>query len=342
MDKVFYIGSFPPPYGGVTIKNSILFEAISEQIDVSAIDLGRVKKGDILEAIKLFSALISRKGVLVLGPSAVWRKRLTFFLRLFNRGKMSRSMLFVMGGDIPNDSKFICAANGFKSIYVETEGMLRGFERQGSRNALIYPNCRKRSNMMREGAAPGGGKLEAVFFSLIAKEKGSHVVLEAASNLPNVLFHFYGPIKQDYRYEFLLAVNQLENVIYHGVFDSLRNDSVSELEKYDIHLFPSFCPHEGVPGAIVESKFAGIPTIASDCSYNTELIADGVSGFIMNDCTGDELTKLILRFNDGCLLAKMKAEALLSSNAFCIDSYIDDIVASIIAGSDEVECKAGL
>ena len=44
--KVYYLGQFPPPYGGVTVKNALLAEALADRVPVEKVgfrDVGTVK-----------------------------------------------------------------------------------------------------------------------------------------------------------------------------------------------------------------------------------------------------------------------------------------------------------
>lgn len=77
--KLTYIGSFPPPYGGVTVKNALLYKHLSSCLIIDQIDLSSVKKLELKSLCCLARALISRKGSIVLGVSADWRYRLTSF-----------------------------------------------------------------------------------------------------------------------------------------------------------------------------------------------------------------------------------------------------------------------
>lgn len=144
MHKTLYIGSFPPPYGGVTVKNALLFEAISERVPLEKLDLMDVKRRD-FRAIKSFvKAVAGRDGVLIIGVSGDLRKRITDFMYRFNRPKMRRSLLFVMGGRVPDDVAYIEKLGCYKRVFVETESMRKAFEAAGAQNVSVYPNCRKR------------------------------------------------------------------------------------------------------------------------------------------------------------------------------------------------------
>ncbi len=46
-------------------------------------------------------------------------------------------------------------------------------------------------------------------------------------------------------------------------------------------LFPTYWKGEGFPGVIIDAFVAGLPVIATDWNMNTEIIEDGVNGFII-------------------------------------------------------------
>lgn len=327
--KLIYIGSFPPPYGGVTVKNALLYRCLSERLNVEQVDLSRVKKFEPKSLWRLVKALASRNDAIVLGVSADWRYRLTNYLYRFNRKKMNRSFLFVMGGRISDDKSCIEKVNGFKRVYVETESMRNAFEEMGARNVSVYPNCRDRPTIPVK-VKPSGGTLDSVFFSLISPDKGIELILDASDMLPDIGFHLYGRIEDGYETRFADELVNRKNVWYHGVFDSVEGDVVSELNKYDIHLFPTRWPNEGVPGVLVETKMAAVPSIVSDICYNAELVRDGVEGIVLRQNTAECLVEAIssLDVNRERLNA-MKVSALESAERFYIDKYIDWLVSDL-------------
>ena len=169
-----------------------------------------------------------------------------------------------------------------------------------------------------------------MYFSLISEEKGAQLAIEAAKKLPDCSFSFYGPIDASYEEKFMRQVENLRNVEYRGLFDSVTGDVVSELNQYDIHLFPTMCPNEGVPGVIVETKLAAVPTIASNRGYNSELINDGVDGVLIGGDMVDELIGAISSLaSSPKQLNSMKGAALISADRFYIDRYVDMIVSEL-------------
>lgn len=329
---VVYIGGFPPPFGGVTIKNALLFKNLEPRVQLKKVDLWKVKRLNIISIAVLAKCLIARNGALVIGASAKMRRVLTGFLYLMNRGKMNRSLLFVMGGKVPDGQSYTLQIGEYRRVYVETEGMKATLQERGLKNVSVFPNCRERHAEPRFITVYDCHRpLRAVFFSYICREKGADTVVNAAGLLHSVEFHFYGRIEKTYKTAFLEDALNSPNVFYHGVFDPVTNDVVAELSKYDVHLFPSIWTMDGVPGIIIETKMAGVPTIASSNAYNQELIKDGVDGAIMKSNSAKELAGIVSDLErQPEKLMQMKRAALRSSESFFIDEYIDDMVANLL------------
>lgn len=326
MSKQAYVGSFPPPYGGVTVKNALLFDGISSRLEIEQIDLSRVKQLRPIDVVHFIHEMISPAGALVIGTSDFWRQRITLFLYRANRDKMRQSIVFVMGGARLDDVRYADALSCYKTVYVETDGMRQNYESMGLNNVRIFPNCRKRPKESI-AIAQHQGRLACVYFSLVSEEKGALLVLDAAKALPDVDFHMYGRIDPTIESHFIQRCDELDNVAYHGVFDSVKDDVIAELSQYDVHLFPSKYPNEGVPGVLVETKIAGIPTIAFDRCHNDELIQDGETGFVLVDDSIDSFLSAISKLDaDRQKLVNMKRATLESAEHFYVESYLDEIV----------------
>lgn len=174
--------------------------------------------------------------------------------------------------------------------------------------------------------------IRCVFFSLIGEAKGADLVLEAARNLSEVEFHFYGRVDCGFKQRFRAGLSSLPNVEYHGIFDSVSGDVLAELNQYDLHLLPTSWPNEGVPGVLVETKSAAVPSIVSNCCHNVEVVKDGIDGIVLEECTAQNLSAAIA----GCArnpdrLDEMKRAALVSAERFYIDRYVDLIVSELVA-----------
>lgn len=112
------------------------------------------------------------------------------------------------------------------------------------------------------------------------------------------------------------------DIRYHGVFDAVNNDIYQELNQYDIMLLPTRWEGEGVPGALVESKMAGITAIVSDWHVNGEVVRDGEEGIVLAEPTAEALATTVLKLcKDPERVSSLKEGAFSSRKRYCIDTY---------------------
>lgn len=169
-----------------------------------------------------------------------------------------------------------------------------------------------------------------MYFSRISQAEGAEAVLDAASVMPDVRFHFYGPVDRSFEGDFVRRVGCQDNVTYHGVFDSRFGNPATEMNRYDVHLLPTSCESEGVPGSIVESKLAGIPTITTRLRWIPGMVEDGVDGILIDDADACTLACAIRRYDtDRRSLSAASAAAWASASAYFVENYIDGIIREI-------------
>ena len=327
--RISYIGSFPPPYGGVTIKNKLIFDVLSESQRIDVLKKPSWMSRQIYQSLNLLSVLLPNQK-LIIGVSAAGQKsqRVTRMLYLFARNNMRRSLYFMMGGQerykIAKDQALIKQYSCYQKIYVETDTMRRCLVEAGMNNVAVFPNCRKRSEQDVR-AIRHSGNIRCVFFSIIQPEKGVDLIIDAAKELTDVEFFFYGPIKKEYESEFLSNIHDLNNVRYKGLFTGTDADKYKELSAYDILLLPTRWKNEGVPGILVESKIAGLAEIVSNQNYNAEIVTNKKDGIVLGENTVDCLKAAIRSLADDYqALEAMKYESWLSAKKFLVENYVDE------------------
>lgn len=332
---MYFLGSFPPEYGGVTIKNQNLYIALQKKVNIKKVDFNLVKRRNIKELFRLGRVLLGRENQFVIGVAGKrTRKRFTQLLYSINRNAMGKSIIFLMGGtaakDIAEDSEYQEWMSSYKTIYVETQGMLDSLEGAGVQNGAIYPNARFKPKEPLVCTENTKHQLKCVFFSQVSKEKGVDIVIQAARSLPNIQFVFYGNIEKNYAIEFMQEITHLPNVQYKGIFKEKGNGTYEELAKYDVMLLPTRWKAEGVPGIIVEAKIAGLAEIVSNQNFNAELVHNGVEGIVLSDTCADKLAEAIQSIDSNRIcLAKLKAGSKDSAERYYIENYIDEIVESL-------------
>ena len=336
--RISYIGSFPPPYGGVTIKNKLIFDVLSESQRIDVLKKPSWMSRQIYQSLNLLSVLLPNQK-LIIGVSAAGQKsqRVTRMLYLFARNNMRRSLYFMMGGQecykIAKDQALIKQYSCYQKIYVETDTMRRCLVEAGMNNVAVFPNCRKRSEQDVR-AIRHSGNIRCVFFSIIQPEKGVDLILDAAKELTDVEFFFYGPIKKEYESEFLSNIHDLNNVRYKGLFTGTDADKYKELSAYDILLLPTRWKNEGVPGILVESKIAGLAEIVSNQNYNAEIVTNKKDGIVLGENTVDCLKAAIRSLADDYqALEAMKYESWLSAKKFLVENYVDEFNIQLGGGN---------
>lgn len=322
---IYYVGSFPPPYGGVTIKNALLYEALEAEHGkgLRKLDAAKAKRKP-WQLLKLLGLLLGNHTFLI---GTAHRKGITWFLHRFNRKAMGRSLLLVMGGqfaDLAAENKRLCRQlTCYRQIFVETASMQQTLNQAGLSNVSVLPNCRKGSSIT--AIRPTGESLRCLFFSRISPDKGVDLILQAAGS--DLSVDLYGEIDPDYRETFLNALEGRSNLRYRGVFKADHQKLYEKLHEYDVLLFPTRWKAEGIPGILVEAKMAGLPAIVSDIRFNKEIVEDGVSGLVLPENTAENLRRAIDRLAASpALTDKLKQGALASAKNYLLETHLHTLM----------------
>lgn len=337
--KYIYLGKFPPPYGGVTVKNKLLFDNLSEYKEIEQSKFFDETNNLLFRFFHLAKSLVNKRKGLIIGISKGSLKWLTYVLYFLNKKIMRKSVVMVMGGKFPEmvieDEKLQKYIKEYKHLYVETNGMKDLLNSVMVNNVSVFPNCRTRPKKTLEVSKNHNPYIKCLFFSLISEDKGVDVVFGAAEQLKkkdvNFIIDFYGHIDSKFKGKFDSTISQIENLNYKGIFKSLEEDRVYEkLGEYDLLLFPTKWKNEGVPGVLVEAKIAGLPAIVSNINYNAELINNDMNGNVLENNTPLEMAQAIEKlYLDREKLIEMKNNAKKSGESFFIDNHIQHIIKKL-------------
>lgn len=328
-----FVGEFPPPYNGVSVKNMLLYQQVYSLSDIKIIDLLECKRMPYripIVGMRLVWGLLVADYVIV-GVGADVRRKIIMRIRRILRGKqgMQGVIMLAMGGRmhlvITEDIDFKRQLSEIGHIIVEADGIARGLEKEGLKKVKVIPNCRS-----VEGATPPreiGKTVKFVYFSIVCAEKGMDDIREAISQLDcSYTLDIYGEIANRYRKEFESFLEEFPEVHYQGVYDSINGNVYRELNQYDVMLFLSHWHGEGVPGTLVESKMAGITAIVSDWNFNSEVVVDGIEGIVLKGRLSDAMRDLAMNKER---LAKLKMGAYESRKRYDFDIYKDELLELI-------------
>lgn len=340
--KLLYIGEFPPPFGGVTIKNQLILDEIFDKNSYEVINLYDCKNHKIMIPVifaRIAAAFVTKRK-LVYGIGCNSRLEKLLLIQFFLGGKRSldHTIIMMMGGTLQD---YLATKSNFKSylkyinmIYVESNGIKKQFEKMGILNVKIFPNCRTNNNSIEPQLSHKKDKIKCVYFSKICKEKGILSIIEMVKILENesvdFCLDFYGHVDSNIKSMFFEFIENYKQVNYFGIFDSVKKNVYQKLNEYDVLLFPTEWKNEGVPGILVESKMAGITAIVSNQNFNSEVVIDGIEGVVMENQFSQKMANQILEFaRDKDLLNNMKKMAYDSRIRYDIAEYKDEILETI-------------
>lgn len=230
-------------------------------------------------------------------------------------------------GEHPDYAKKV---KNYGSIYVETSTMCNKLKDQGFTNVYVYPNCRE-DLIFTDIKTTDSSDFKVVYFSQVSREKGVDSIAEAAKKLNGITIDIYGEVVDDYREEFESSLKSLSNVTYKGVFRGDTKAVYNLLHEYDVMLLPTRWKTEGVPGALVEAKFAALPAIVSDVCYNSEIVRDNKEGIVLSECNGDTIAAAVTRLKENSEYTdELKHGALESARRYLVDEYIDEIIEKVM------------
>lgn len=331
------IGVFPPPYGGVTIKCKLFCSLLQKhaipttQVDVYEISRKKQAIGPIL--LQCIKAFCSDKPIVYCMDSK--RLRAIMLLQRLFRKSFSQTTVLAVGGvfqqTLTEHKSFEQTLKKIRGIWVETESMKTQLEQMGFQNIEFFPNPKSEAGCCEPKPTDPHEPLRLVFFSQISREKGVEDIIELVRLLEDTsvdyVLDFYGHVVSDFKEKFEQFVQAFPKVRYCGVFDATRASVYQELNGYDILLFPTHWFTEGVPGILVEAKMAGLAVIASDRSYNSEMVqVDKNEGFLVKENYVQEMLEIIRCCAvDRMLLYKMKQGSYWSRKRYALEEYEDMI-----------------
>lgn len=334
---VLFVGEFPPPYGGVTIKDSLLVEEVFDDCGLERFDLYCFKREKIKapwHAVRLLRK-IKRARFVLIGVGHPARTCWLFRILKVIRGEsfLRNTSVFMMGvgtpgylrehpGSIPLISKGRC-------VFTESEQINRQFAELGCSNTRYLPNFRK-----GDGSCPPrmvGEIVRFVYFAQVRPEKGIETLVHAvkALNEEGIGERFdvslYGSILQGYEAVFRDLISDVSNMTYKGVFDARGHDVYKELNQYDAAVSSSW--REGMSGTNIECKFAGVANIVSDVGFNAECVHDRVDGLLVKPRDATSLANAMRQvINDRRLLKRLKNASYESRAEYDVSTWKQEVL----------------
>ncbi|MCH5237667.1 MAG: glycosyltransferase [Muribaculaceae bacterium] len=335
--KTIFIGSLgggKTPNDGVSVKNFHIITKLQKYCkNLKVIDSQNWKKSPSILFNILTTILLNPKAKYILSLNNTSAYRL---INLITRIVPKAGVIYwVIGGTL---GKWILEGKvkaspykKLKEILVEGKQMKVELRRAGFENVSVMPNFKSIPKIDISSCKHRDGKLKLVFLSRVTPDKGSDLILEAASILnqqgykDKYSIDFYGPIKEDYKPHFIEEINKSNNLKYHGFIDLRDLDNYKKLSKYDAMLFPTYWHGEGFPGIIIDAYVCGLPILASDWNMNKDFIINGETGVIFKPKSADEIIKVIKNCIEGKFdLKKMSLKTFETVMEYDIETVLSE------------------
>ena len=337
--KIGIIGRFA--YGkdlldGQTIKTRILREELIKRLPdskVSYVDVYKFKLRFIFVFIKIFILFARNKKIIVL-LSKNGRRIIFPYMHFLNKIFKREMYHDVIGGMLTNDldgnpkrKKYFLS---FSEHWVETKKMKTQLKEYGVENVDVIPNFKSLTPIDAKDVY-SSNKFSFCTFSRVTKSKGISLAIETISKLNektgcSATLDVYGEIDKNYLEEFNeLLEKHKDFVFYKGKVH--YNQSVDTLKNYYMLLFPTTHDGEGFPGTIIDAFFAGVPVVATDWRYNSEILTNGFTGIIYDYRKEDAFYEtLVYCIENKELINNMRHNCLEEAKKYSVDELMNIII----------------
>ena len=297
MKRVCVIGHFgfgKEMLNGQTIKTKIIMAELEKQLgcdQIMKIDtnggagalpkvMAQMVRG--FQCCENIIILPAQNGIRIFAPLCV----------AFNKLYQRKVHYIVIGGWLDDllESKplLLRALDSFTAIYVETQTMKRDLEKRGLRNLCVLPNFKDVHILTEDELVyPTGEPYRLCTFSRVMKEKGIEDAVEAVKAVNEkygrtvYTLDIYGQVDTEQTKWFEDLKASFPNYVrYKGLV--AYDKSVEVLKDYFALLFPTYYNGEGFAGTLLDAMSAGVPVIASDWKYNSEVIVQNETGILVS------------------------------------------------------------
>lgn len=278
--------------------------------DVEILNYGKL---NVFQKVFISHKLIKKHERIVLMPGG--KKALFYYINLITKHRKSNAHYVAIGGwvlSLLNDSKndqYFKKLKLFKGVYLQNKKSLDCFKEKGFENALYVSNFSSKNPLRNEEFKEKNKAYDSVkdfrfcFFARVEKTKGVLLACDAIKKLSDkyreksISLDIYGEIKdKNFESELIDICKNNKNIKIKGV---LSGDKViQELSTYYCMLFPTFYKGEGTPHTVIESFMAGLPVIASNWAYNSEIIENNKTGLLFELNTNELFEKMEWAINN--------------------------------------------
>lgn len=332
-----------PVHNGQTAKTRDYIHYLTNRYGkefVNYLDTDNWKKKFLLKSLQLIAVMIqSETLVLVLGSNG--RKTILPLVALLKPIMKNKVLFSIVGGSLMYEfdkekrtQKYMKMIDG---NYVETKQFLEFLRTKGIKNAYYSPVFSKRKGIKDLGVLEKTVSEPYYFctYSRVCREKGTSNAIQAIINVNKekgklcCVLDIFGVPQDDYREEFEELVSNAKGAV--RVFPYLTDaNAIETLSEHFMMLFPTYYSGEGFPIAIVECFKAGVPVIASNWHFNSEIVRNSKTGMIFELNDVNALEKCIMyAIEHSDEILKMKRNCIQEAKLYEPDKALQSIYKRI-------------
>lgn len=326
---------------GQTIKSKNVVDAIKKKYinnNICIIDTYGFQKNPFKLLIKIVTETIKSRNIIIM-PAQRGVKVIAPIVSVLSNFFYCRIHYIVIGGWLSkllsHNEWLLKYLRSFHGIYVETESMVKQLNKLGLNNAFLLRNFKSMCPINKiDIKIDHQQPYKLCTFSRVMPEKGITIACNVIEKITvqkgqkYISLDIYGQIEKGYENWFKELIKKCShNIRYCGAVDSSKSSQI--LSKYDALLFPTYYDGEGVPGTIIDAFFAGVPVIASDWHFNSEIISNGITGIIFKN--ERQLYKYLLHMDQNInKIKEMKRECVMESKKYTEQEFLENFCTHLL------------
>lgn len=365
--KIILAGSIPPPYHGSSIYfYNLLNSKISNEFDVSHLDLSDHRDLDNLSRLDFTNVKIALKNIISMinllkktDPLLVYIPVASNFLPYLRDGLLILTAAYFSKAKIVIHlhegsyfrtgfydkasfpvKYFIKKSLGKADTAIVLSENLKFVFRGLVRNTEVCHNgiSRRQTDNSIQKKSGSDDFINVGFLGNLFESKGVLDVLNAAEEIlkkcGKVKFRFAGAWSdkegntEEKAYRIINEKGLAECVEFTGVITGKDKDNF--LESTDVFLFPSWYKHEGFPLVIIEAMSASCPVISvKDTGAISDIVIDGTTGILTEKKRPDQIAESVIKLikNPGLRLEMGKNGKERYEKYYTLESSINRLIS---------------
>ena len=294
---------------------------------------------------KLFSSkrIISKYDRVVLMPGG--KRALFFYINLIHKLNIANAHYVAIGGWVlnllkdENNKKYFDYLKNFKGVYLQNKNTVNAFEEKGFKNVYFISSFSTKAPLtkdqfeIRKDYYKNVNQFRFCFFARVERTKGVLLACDCIKKIKqqnpkiNVSLDIFGEIKDpNLEKEIIQNCQEFPYISYKGI---LGKEAISVLANYYCLLFPTYYKGEGTPHSVIEAYMAGLPVIASNWAYNSEVVKNNETGLIFNLNTNELYEKVLWSIQNSETISQFSNNCLKESEKYKIEQLLEPLLLNL-------------